>query len=222
MRFPTGLSIGLAAALGGLACVGSGEGPASPSGIQPPRPQYAVTGTVFDSALGTPVAGVRLQVSGTQTTTDGQGRYTALADSGVVDFVSWDRAYEPLNLRRLVDRPGRVDVNLRRLAPLIARFRVEGNSVLARVLDLQGRKTINRWTGTRVVLQGDGFETSLLANRWIWRAVDHLAWDVTIDAGRPDVDHVLWEVRDSEGGEFSVTCEAPSRCDGLPSIEPMN
>ncbi|NNG15881.1 MAG: hypothetical protein HKM89_05310 [Gemmatimonadales bacterium] len=197
-------------------CLGPGPGPQSRQNEIIERPLYQVSGRVIDSASGAPLANLRIGVSGTRVTTDSLGRYTALADSGMVQYTVVDPRYEAYDRSFLIQWPQTLDLNLRRLAPLITCFEVDADSIVAFVIDVQHRKTIHRSVSTNVSLSGPNFELSLLGNQWIWEAVDDFTYRMVVRPGVTGVQHAEWHILDQSGVVYTATCTAPSSCDHLP------
>ena len=215
MRYIPSLFLPFLAVLFSMSCLGPGEGPPARQNEILERPLYRVSGRVYDGAVGTPLANLRIGVSGTQVTSDSLGRYTALVDSGMVHFAIVDPDYEAYDQSFLIQWPRTLDLSLRRLAPLITCFEVDGDSVVAIVIDVQHRKTIHRSVSTSVTLSGPDFELLLLGNQWIWEAVDDFTYRVIVRPGRTGVQHAQWHILDKTGSVFTATCTAPFSCDHL-------
>jgi hypothetical protein len=176
---------------------------------------------VVDSAWGKAVANALIVVSGTRATSDSLGNYTALVDSGMVQFTIVHPEYETYDESFLIQWPRTLDLRLRRFAPLITCFEVDADSIVARVIDLQHRKTIHRSTGTSVTLSGPNFELILLGNHGIhWDVLDDFAYRVILRPGRTDVQQAVWRILDKTGIVFTATCTAPFSCDHLPWDSP--
>jgi hypothetical protein len=204
------------AALASLSCLGPGPGPQTRQNEIIERPLYRVSGRVIDSVTRAPVANVRFGVSGTWVTSDSLGRYTALVDSGMVQFAVVDPTYEAYDRTFLIQWPQTLDLELRRLAPLITCFEVDGDSIVALVVDVQHRKTIHRSVSTNVALSGPNIELTLLGNQWIWEAVDDHTYRMILHPGVTGVRHADWHILDQSGVVFTATCTAPYGCDHLP------
>jgi hypothetical protein len=217
MRDLPSLLVPSLALLVSMSCLGPGEGPPPRLDEILERPLYRVSGRVVDSALGGAVANARMTISGTPVTSDSLGNYTALVDSGMVQFTIVHLEYEAYDRSFLIQWPRTLDLNLRRFAPWITCFEVDGDSIVAKVRDLQHRKTIHRSTGTSVTLSGPNFELIMLGNREIyWDVLDDFGYRIILRPGRPDVQQAIWSILDKTGIVFTATCTAPSSCDHLP------
>jgi hypothetical protein len=157
-----------------------------------------------------------MTISGTRVTSDSLGNYTALVDSGMVQVTLVHPEYEAYDRSFLIRWPGTLDLNLRRFAPWITCFGIDGDSIVAKVRDLQHRKTIHRSISTSVTLRGPNFELILLGNREIhWDVLDDFGYRIILRPGRTDVQQAMWHILDKTGIVFTATCTAPSSCDHL-------
>lgn len=213
MRISTASLIPALALFLAASCLGPGEGPPARDTQDQPRPLYQLTGRVLDSATGRPLAQARIGASGTKVTTDSLGRYTVLVDSGLVHVSIIDPRYEPYERDVLVEWPQILDLKLRRLAPLITCFEVDADSVVAKVVDVQHRKTIHRSTSTHVILNGPGLEVTLLGNQWIWEAIDDFTYRMIVRPGVSGIEGARWHLLDKTGVAFDASCTAPTSCD---------
>lgn len=200
-----------------MSCLGPGEGPQTRQDEIIDRPLYRVSGRVIDWRTNRAVTNAFIAVSGTRVTSDSLGNYTALVDSGMVHFTIVHQEYEAYDQSFLIQSPRPLDLYLRRLAPLITCFEVDGDSIVARVIDLQHRKTIHRSTSTSVTLSGPDFELILLGNQWIWDEVDDFTYVVILRPGRTGVQQAIWHILDKTGIVFTATCTAPFGCDHGPT-----
>lgn len=216
MRVLPSLLVPSLAVLVSMSCLGPGEGPPPRRVEIIERPLYRVSGRVVDSASGAPLANLRIGVSGTRVTSDSLGFYTALVDSGLVRYTIVNPDYEAYDQRFLIQWPQTLNLNLRRLAPLITCFEVDGDSIVAVVIDVQHRKTIHRSVSTSVTLSGPGFELSMLGNQMIWDAVDDFTYRVIVRPGLTGVQRANWHILDKTGVVFTTSCTAPFDCDHLP------
>lgn len=214
-RLPPGLALPLAA-LVSLSCLSPGEGPQERENEIIERPLYRVSGRLVDSLSGAAVPNLRFGVSGTLVTSDSLGGYTALVDSGMVQFTAVDLNYEAYDRTFLIQWPQMLDLQLRRLAPLITCFEVDADSIVALVVDVQHRKTIHRSVSTSVALSGPGIELTLLGNQWVWEAVDDHTYRMLVRPGVTGIQHADWHILDQSGVVFTASCTAPYSCDHLP------
>ncbi|MEE8061904.1 MAG: hypothetical protein V3T16_08735 [Gemmatimonadales bacterium] len=200
------------------ACLGGGEGPATENTVRPPVPSYDVEGTLFDSLAARVsdgrVANARVSINGRAATTDSMGGFAvADVDSGTATVRVELPSYEPVNMQILNDGNLRLAIGLRRYTPMVTRFAIAGDSAMTTVVDLQGRKTIDRWLASNATVEAAGGPLTLLGLEMRWRAVDDFTWVVVFNA--PGIQRVEWDLRDVTGFRFSASCQAPDRCDHL-------
>ncbi len=183
-------------------------------------PRFTVTGVVYDS-LAREVGGdwaapgVHLSVNGVPVVSDAAGRYRATGVAGgrdlPVTLASAD--FAPHTVHVTIDRDRSLDIGLERQAPLIVGFYPAGDSTRVAVVDLQNRKTVERWQRTRVRLSGATSETQA-GIEWIWTPVDDLTWLVSLP-NTAGADHFDFEVHDVAGFVSSATCRVSTGCDHL-------
>ena len=208
--------IGMSAA----ACLGSGEGPVTENPLSGTVPKYTVVGTVFDSLAslranaGVPNAAV--SVGGKPTVTDAAGQFAvSLVDSGMIAIRVEIPDYEPRTQMFLNDGSRSAAVPLRRYAPLVTGFLVAGDSAMTTVVDLQGRKSMDRWTESRATVQtGGGATLTILGQQMVWQPIDDFTWTVVLHA--PGLIALDWSLEDVTGFRFVTQCQAPDRCEHLP------
>lgn len=205
------------------ACLGGGEGPVTENTVPPTVPSYDVAGNLFDSLAallstgGVPNA--RISIGGRVAITDSMGGFlVADVDSGNTTVLVELPSYEPLTMQILNDGNQRIAVGLRRYAPMVTGIAIAGDSAVTTVVDLQGRKSIDRWSASSVTVEGAGPVLTLLGSQMRWRPVDDFTWIVVFDA--PAIRRVDWDLRDVTGFRFSTSCQAPDRCDHLIQREP--
>ena len=206
-----------------MACLGKGEGPATETTVTTTVPSYEVVGSVFDSLAGLRSFGgvpdALVSIGGRVTVTDSLGEFTvADVDSGTVMVRVQIPAYEPLDVQVLNDGNRRLTIGLRRYAPMVTGFVVAGDSAVTTVVDLQGRKTIDRWSQSNATLAGTGSPLTLYGSQMVWRPLDDFTWTVTFDA--TGVQQVDWDLHDVTGFWFAAACQAPAGCDHLFEREP--
>ncbi len=212
----------------GAACAGpdllTAPGPPSPG---PAGARFTVTGVVYDSLashVGPSVAapGVRVSVNGVVDITDAAGRFTVnevLGGSHVqLELLSLN--YEPRVDTMLLDRDLRLFLPLRRLAPLITAFFPAGDSTRFIVVDLQSRKTVERWQRTRATLASETAQWTQHGDQWVWTPIDILTWLVSMPntAGAEDF---RFDIHDAIGFVSHAVCRVDSGCDHLyPQLPP--
>jgi len=86
-------------------------------------------------------------------------------------------------------------------------------------VDLQGRKTLNRATGSLIVLSDMAGDTVVTAWDWAWRAVDELTGRAKVPT---QVDHAVWTLRDQQGFGELVDCQSvPAPPPEGPETDPL-
>lgn len=137
----------IVAALALTACGGGTEPsdpPVTPPVVDPPAlGTFTVSGTLQDSAMGKPVAGVTVSVGGVSVVTDFLGQYSATVQEGSRTIVVSDTLYEAFSATRTVTVATTVNVPLRRHAPFLAAFNGTVSGATLTVGDLQGIATFN-------------------------------------------------------------------------------
>jgi hypothetical protein len=205
------------------ACLGDGEGPTTENTVRPTVPSYTVVGVLFDSlaALRSSglVANAPLRINGRPAITDTVGGFTvADVDSGNAVVRVEHPSYEPLTLPFLIDGNLQIAVGLRRYSPLITSFAVYPDSAVTTVVDLQGRKSVDRWSGSNATLDGADGSVTLIGSEMRWIPVDAFTWIIVFDVR--GIQNVDWDLHDVTGFRFSVKCQAPDMCDHLIQREP--
>jgi hypothetical protein len=112
----------------------------------------------------------------------------------------------------------RVAIGLRRYSPIITSFEVYADSAVTTVVDLQGRKSVDRWSGSKATLDGLAGPMTLIGSQMRWRPVDGFTWKIVFDVS--GIQSVDWDLHDVNGFTFSVRCQAPDMCDHLIQREP--
>ena len=203
------------------ACAGT-DGATSPD---PAGSRFTVSGTVYDSLareLGGDWAAsaVRVSVNGVVAVTDTRGRFTASGVSGArnAEVVLESRHYEPLVRHLEIDRDMTVTIGLQRLAPIVTGFRSFGDSTRFTVVDLQSRKTVERWQLTRATLANGTAQWTQHGDQWVWTPIDILTWLVSMPntAGAEDF---RFDIHDAIGFTSHAVCRVDSGCDHLGLIE---
>lgn len=197
------------------ACLGPGPGAPDLSGPDNALPRYRVDGFVFDSLSGQPIADLDLRVGATRLHTDTFGRFSVEVDSGYVTFRLFDTDYEPPRVVFPHQGPQFVTLALRRYAPFLVNFRVVGDSIEGVIVDLQGRKTLDRWLVSRVIIDEGSASRTVLGTGMNWKAVDSLTYRTAVAA--TGVVHAAWDIHDVTGFSVLVDCDVGGRCTVLRS-----
>jgi hypothetical protein len=201
MRSPWLISSGLLAA-----CYG--PSPITASHETPAPARVEIHGRVYDSLTGHPIAGLFVGFADTAVRTGLDGSYRVTVPAGQLTLRVRFGLYEEYRLEGLLFSPRKLDFPLRRLNPALTGCLIAADTVHAVIVDLQGRKTLNRAEGSRIVLTDAAGETVVTAWDWNWRAVDEVTWRARVPTRGRHVDRAVWTLRDQQGfGEF-VDCQA--------------
>ncbi len=200
------LSVLLAAA-----CYGGGE----PAPLAPGPGELdlvAIHGVVTDSVLGRPLGGVPLTVGGKVVQTDAEGRYSARVPAGPLVVRVQFSLYEDYQVRVPIAVDQEINFPLRRLNPALTACAIGADSIRAVIVDLQGRKTINRAEGSTLrMASAAGGQTEVTAWDWRWTAVDEYTWRAAIATPDAQVISALFTLRDKRGfGELAECSLAPA------------
>lgn len=181
----------------------------------------AVHGVVTDSVTGMRLPGVAVSMGGVFTATDAEGAFDLTVGSGVNTVHVAADGYEPFARTMTVDPLGNdrfaVDLPLRRLAPFPVTCELGPDGFRANIVDLQGRKSLERWSQSELTLVSPAGPRTIPAITWGYHALDYLVWQVTIPDADPSTSRVDWVLFDSEGDAYRGSCEpvsAPSEAGG--------
>ncbi len=212
----------------GAACAGpdllTSSGPTSSGPI---GPRFTVTGVVYDSLasqLGPAEApsGVRVSIDGVVGVTDAEGRFTLTEVLGgsQVPFELLSLEYEPHTGTMSLDRDLTVSLPLRRLAPLITAFFPADDSTRFIVVDLQSRKTVERWQRTRAIMTTGTTQWTQYGDQWVWTPIDILTWLVSMP-NTGGAEEFRFDIHDAIGFTSHAVCRVDSGCDHLsPQMPP--
>ena len=184
------------------------SGDASISSAPAIQPEYlVVTGVVTDSLTREPVANAIVAGMDSATTTglDGAFRVALRKEDDELKVLAY--RYQEFRVASQVPPKQHYDIQIIRLVPTLIACRIENDSVRATIVDLQGRKTMNRGNGSIVTLQSPAGSVTLTAWDWVWRAVDPLTWDAIVPAG-PGVQSVIWDLCDKDGYAQVFDCSS--------------
>jgi hypothetical protein len=188
------------------------SGPLPPDGD--PGQLHVVSGTVQDSILDTPVAGVRVFIGDSFAMTDSQGQFTTRQDPGTIALLVTDYRYEGYSSALELYRDEyRVRIRLKGQAPYLLSCSFEPTLLTARIVDLQGRKTVNRRGASTITLVAEETSYQQDANRWSWTPVDDLTWLAHIPLTTVGADTAVWRLEDADGHVRSARCaNRPTPC----------
>ncbi len=193
-----------AAAIAGLvACGGSPPAPDEPA---IPEPRVPLTGVVLDSLAGLPVAGARVLGTDSVVVTDAGGSFRLLVPTRPLVILVMASGYGSHALPVSLQGPAHRTVRLRRLAPAVLGCAIVSDTVYATVVDLQGRKTVNRREGSVAVISSGGQAVVLTGLAWYWRPLDSLTLAVVIPPPAGAVAAAVLTVSDVEGFRGTAQC----------------
>ena len=199
------------------ACAGA-DGATSPD---PADARFTVSGMVYDS-LARQVGGdwnapgVRLSVNGVVVLSDAEGHFTATGVSGareaqvVLESQNYERRVESVTIKGDMA----LEIGLRRLAPLVIGFRPFGDSTQLTVVDLQNRKTVERWQLTRALMQNATTDWTQFGIEWVWTPVDDETWLVSLSQTGA-AQRFRFDVYDVDGSAATAFCSVAGGCDHL-------
>ena len=199
----------LALAANGWAC-GSAPSPAG-TGEEPPDDDpitLRIVGKVSDSLLSQAIGPVELVVGQNALTTDSAGAFEADVVQGALEISANVDGYLPHTVRDTVFVTTYIPVRLRRLAPAVTACFIDRDTVRATVIDLDGRKTIDRRERSRLRLLAPTPVDSITAYELYWNPVDILTWHVVAPLGRFDITDTEWLLEDETGRTTVQRCRA--------------
>jgi len=205
-------------ALAAVTACGSSSGLAPGAGDT--GPLFTLRGTVVDSLASVygvrwSAPGVLVNINGHSTETDSAGRFV-LADvpGGAVPVELLSNAFERISRVMTIESDLPLRFQLRRQAPLIAGFRSLGDSAWIRVVDLQGRKTIDRWLATNATLVGPASRVTQHGLDWRWHAIDARTYRVVLPT-TTGADQIFFEIHDVTGFTVRAVCDTSGSCDNV-------
>jgi hypothetical protein len=177
-----------------------------------------VVGYAFDSVTGVPAAGVRVDLDGKVVDTDVDGRFTATVYEGRVTVRVTSTAFEPA-LQTVTTPTALISLPLRRLAPAPFGCRLEGGTLRATIVDLQGRKSLERWNRSALTIHTPVGPRTIGAVAWGYEPPDDTYhWDIYITDAGPIVERVDWRLFDSDLNAYTGTCVPETGGGALDSI----
>lgn len=188
------------AACGGPEFVAPGEGDGQVSTV-------AIQGTVYDSVTGSPLANTSVAIAGQFVTTDGAGEYAAMVASGANRISISVAGFEPFSRTVTVGPEHVFDLPLRRLAPFPTGCQLSDSGFAAIVIDLQGRKSLERWSQSTLTLRAPSGDRVIDALSWDYTPLDTYRWKVSIPDADPQTFRADWLLYDNTGGLFRGSCE---------------
>lgn len=166
-----------------------------------------IHGTVFDSVTGIPLVGTAVAIQGQFVTTDAEGAYAVTVATGANRISVSVAGFEPLSRTVTVGPERSFDLPLRRLAPFPTQCQLSDQGFSAVVVDLQGRKSLERWSQSTLTLRAANGDRVIDALSWDYTPLDTYRWRVSI----PDADSTTfradWLLYDNTGDLFHGSCE---------------
>ncbi len=195
----------LLAILGLAAC--SGPEFAPPTVTEGGVEVVQIAGRVIDSVTRAGVPRITFGIGGNFETTDAEGQFTAWVARGDNAVGVNIAGFEPFARIIQVGPRSEFELPLRRLAPVPVTCELEPQGFRAIVVDLQGRKSLERWSQSTLTLVWSARQTTIGAVNWGYRAIDGLRWEVTIPNVDGSVLRADWQLYDSEGHLYRGSCE---------------
>ena len=204
MRATPLLLLALAGCAGPEFAIPTGEG-------DPTTAPITVHGVVLDSVTRVRIAGVTVGMGGKFATTDGAGAFTIVVGPGANSVHVSATGYEDYARSVVVDPmangPLALEVGMRRLAPFPVTCRIGAAGFQATIVDLQGRKSLERWSQSELTLVTDAGQRTIPALSWGYQAIGDLEWEVTIADADPSTIRADWVLFDSQGDMYHGSCE---------------
>ena len=169
----------------------------------------------MDSVLNIPVMGVRGFIGDSLVVSDSNGRFTVVHRAGDVALTVDDFRFDPYRGRiQLHSNLSNLQLRLRGNAPYLTACSFGTDLITATVIDLQGRKTVNRRSASTMTLVGqDGTSYRRDANTWSWSPVDFFTWQAYVPATGISADTADWRLEDADGHVRSARCvNQPAPC----------
>ena len=188
-------------------CVSCGGEPDGIAPVVPDEPMRVVSGVLEDSVLSIPVAGVRVLIGDSSVVSDSQGRFVTLHRSGDIRLSVADYRFESYSTPYTVlGDDDNIQLRLRGEAPYLTSCTFGSELLTATLIDLQGRKTINRRTQSTTTVVGDGSSYRRDANTWSWTPIDNFTWLAHVPIGGVGADSAVWQLEDADGHVRSARC----------------
>lgn len=180
--------------------------------VPPPDPPYTgayytISGMVSDSLTGAGIPGARVSAGALTTLADAAGLWSLDVPDGVVTISSSPTNYDPGHETVTVHSAVLLNLQLRRRAPLVADCSRDEAMAYAILIDLQGRKSIERWVQSRAIILAPSGNVTLTGQQWTYfPPPDYYQWPIgmTVPA---DATGIKWDIYDNEGYRFTGSCE---------------
>jgi len=173
---------------------------------------YDLTGVIFDSVLGLPASGLRVNIGDSTATTSEAGVFHVRqkAGSGFINIT--DLGFEPLHLPIAFDHNATMTLFLRGSAPYAFRCQFRSDTVTALIVDLQGRKTMDRRTLTLLTTEVNQQTVVRTGDKWLWTPLDDITWSASVGLPDTSIASVQWHLEDLEGNVRTASCDRSQPC----------
>src|SRR5688572_27824427 len=159
------LSLLLLAAAASVGCNDTAY-PVIPDEVEPAGPYYLVSGMVTDSLTGEAIPGARVYAGKRTALADATGSWSLDVPDGEVTISSAPSNYESGRETITVHSPLFLNLSLRRRAPLVIDCSRSGSMAYALLIDLQGRKSVERWVQSRATIESPSGNVTIGAANW--------------------------------------------------------
>jgi len=184
--------------------------PTPPTEEKPTGPFYTVSGVVTDSLTGEGIPGARVSAGKRTALADAAGVWRLDVPDGEAIISSSPANYESGHETITVHSPVYLNLQLRRRAPLVVDCQRDGSMVHAILIDLQGRKSVERWSQSRAIVEAPSGNITLMGQEWSYfPPPDYYQWPIGIPIP-DDAVRIKWDVYDNEGYRFLGACEFDS------------
>ena len=194
-------------------CISCGDDSGQIAEVPDPETFYQISGVVRDSVLYRAIPGIRIRIGDSLAVSDSMGRFSVVHRAGsfalTVDDYEYERHSIPLVLFQ--DQPDFI-VRLRGHAPYLLSCTFQSDLLTGRIMDLQGRKTINRRSQSTITLVTTDTLVTKDAYSWYFTPVDNLTWLAHVPLAGVAADTAVWRLEDADGyvrGDRCVNQPAP-------------
>ncbi len=173
---------------------------------------FTLSGTVFDSVLGTPLAGLTIHVGDSTVVTSDAGTFRTTQQAGADLLVINDRRFERVALPIELDYHHTLSLRLKGTAPYVDRCEFRHDTVMARIMDLQGRKTMDRRSLSFLTAELGRQTIQKNAYQWLWTPLDRVAWSAAVILPDTSIGTVTWRLEDLDGNIRTSSCDRSTIC----------
>ncbi len=187
-------------------CAACGGGSDSVEPGPPPERTFQIAGYLEDSVLNLPLAGVRVLVGDSAVVTNSFGAFQTRHRAGRFSIAVVDHRFEPFDIPLHIYRDEDRRHQLRGEAPYLVSCVFSADLLTARIVDLQGRKTLNRRSQSTITVLRNQNRVVLEAYDWSWTPVDNLTWLAHVPLAGVPADSAVWRLEDADGNVRSARC----------------